>query len=368
MELNGLKQLLVKFDEHGWKGSFSNRNWKIANGGYDLWFELYYNDQPVAQCINGKLSSYFGLEKTDKNRLLSKILEVYEHLTLNSEEEWEEVNHKMVQDSDGFMTDYTLYRNEGTGQYICVFGDKELYEPSLENADHVTDNENEVIEWFDSYNGFEEENSLDGLEQLRSLYYELRGVEFRTRDDFVNYVNCYAEEKRLIPIIKTGHDDYVMQHDGEEYTIGWTRGSYVYMIIEDYVRATQKLKNIEIDGVYNTPTLIKKLNETDGKLIDMDDEEKIALAKDENTSVNILMELSEDKNELVRQAVAGNSSCIEEVLVDLTADENDSVYRTAMETLKKKKSGLEEKIRDCEKMSEKNKKGNHSKNCGELEK
>lgn len=48
---------------HGWKGSFSNGNWKIVKGGYDLWFELYYRDHPVVQCIDGKLSSYFGFEQ-----------------------------------------------------------------------------------------------------------------------------------------------------------------------------------------------------------------------------------------------------------------------------------------------------------------
>lgn len=76
----GLKSALKAFDVHGWKGSFSSGEWRIANGGYDLWFELYYSGQPVARCVDGELNSNFGLAPRDKEMLIAKVLEVYDHL------------------------------------------------------------------------------------------------------------------------------------------------------------------------------------------------------------------------------------------------------------------------------------------------
>lgn len=80
MKLSGLKNVLQAFDEHGWEGSFTRDYWRIANGANDLWFELYYKNQPVVQCISGELSSNFGLDNSEKEMVLSKILEVYEDL------------------------------------------------------------------------------------------------------------------------------------------------------------------------------------------------------------------------------------------------------------------------------------------------
>ena len=63
--------------------------------------------------------------------------------------EWIKLNHKYVLDSDGFYTDYTLYTNGH--EYICMFGDEEVYGPDPDYADFSTDSEEEAMEWFDSY-------------------------------------------------------------------------------------------------------------------------------------------------------------------------------------------------------------------------
>lgn len=78
--------------------------------------------------------------------------------------DWSELRYKQVPDSDGFYTDYTLYEWIGdpgaeVDKYICVFGDKELYYPegAYPDCDFSTDSEEEAYEWFDSYNGFDDE-------------------------------------------------------------------------------------------------------------------------------------------------------------------------------------------------------------------
>lgn len=75
--------------------------------------------------------------------------------------EWIEVSSKSVTDSDGMLTDYTWYRNQSGDKHIFMFGDKELYEPDESYADWECDSAEEAQEWFDSYNGFDEDDEYD---------------------------------------------------------------------------------------------------------------------------------------------------------------------------------------------------------------
>ena len=86
IKYSGLKSILKAFDEHRWIGTYSNGNWRISNGGYDLWFELYYLGIPVVQCIDGKLISTSNFTFPDKERLFNEILEVYTHLKVKNAE------------------------------------------------------------------------------------------------------------------------------------------------------------------------------------------------------------------------------------------------------------------------------------------
>lgn len=77
-------------------------------------------------------------------------------------DKWEEVKSKQVPDTDGFFTDYTLYFNPFTGEYMCMFGDKDIYTPDFDYADWSGDNEQEALEWFNDYEGFvEDEHEFD---------------------------------------------------------------------------------------------------------------------------------------------------------------------------------------------------------------
>ena len=75
---------------------------------------------------------------------------------------WKELASKSVEDSDGFYTDYTLYTDGQT--YICMFGDKNLYEPDASYADYETESEQDAWDWFNSYTGFaDEEDEYDDI-------------------------------------------------------------------------------------------------------------------------------------------------------------------------------------------------------------
>lgn len=64
---------------------------------------------------------------------------------------WEEIDHKMIHDFDGFLTDYTLYHNVITDEYACVSGDKDIYRPEYGEFDTEFDNYDEAIDWFNNY-------------------------------------------------------------------------------------------------------------------------------------------------------------------------------------------------------------------------
>lgn len=78
--------------------------------------------------------------------------------------EWVELDHKMVKDSDGFETDYTLWYNEYTDKYVCIFGDRDVYYPENSEWDIECENEDEAREWFDSYTGFDDEDDIESAE------------------------------------------------------------------------------------------------------------------------------------------------------------------------------------------------------------
>ena len=93
---------------------------------------------------------------------------------------WTELESKSVLDSDGFYTDYTLYTNGST--FICMFGDKDIYEPDEAYADYETESEQDAWDWFNSYTGFadEEDGEAEYYDILEST--EVINESFSTKN------------------------------------------------------------------------------------------------------------------------------------------------------------------------------------------
>ena len=78
--------------------------------------------------------------------------------------DWEEMESKQVEDSDGFMIDYTWYvkdNDDGSETHIMIFGDKDMYHPLNSEPDAEFDGEEVAREWFDNYKGFAEDLDED---------------------------------------------------------------------------------------------------------------------------------------------------------------------------------------------------------------
>ena len=71
--------------------------------------------------------------------------------------DYEYIKSKSVYDSDGFLTDYTMYYDYDTDRFIFIFGDNDVYTPYNTYPDYDCETESEANYWFDNYNGFEDD-------------------------------------------------------------------------------------------------------------------------------------------------------------------------------------------------------------------
>ena len=116
---------------------------------------------------------------------------------------WIKLAQKKVLDSDGFYTDYTMYSNEDGTSYIFMFGDEDIYGPDPQYADYECSNWDEAAEWWNDYNGFEDDNSLDDIQSSRStdVTGSISAEEFFTKDDLIEFVISVEDEinRRINP-------------------------------------------------------------------------------------------------------------------------------------------------------------------------
>ena len=102
---------------------------------------------------------------TVRNYMKSEEMEGYESLR------YKFIKSKSVLDSDGFYTDYTMYYDTESDQYIFIFGDNDLYDPATSDWDWTCEGERQANEWFDSYNGFadDEDAWIDDIEECQDI-------------------------------------------------------------------------------------------------------------------------------------------------------------------------------------------------------
>ena len=132
LKFAGLKDVLKRFDENGWKGTFTHGDWQIANGAYDCWFELYYKGEPVARCVAGELSCDFDLSDEQKLMLAQKIVGVYDNLKSDEiiktyEQEYLDFLKEQLEDkcnSEMCCEVYWDYRDELSPSFIREAVDK----------------------------------------------------------------------------------------------------------------------------------------------------------------------------------------------------------------------------------------------------
>ena len=135
---------------------------------YDGTFELMeYNIHDTSAQKTG-----VGIRLGESNYIQSGTYDMLDRpLDSIEDNSWKELASKSVEDSDGFITDYTLYTNGST--FICMFGDKDMYEPDEAYADYETENEQDAWDWFESYDNDDTEWEMraDRFDDIESPYY-----------------------------------------------------------------------------------------------------------------------------------------------------------------------------------------------------
>lgn len=142
----------------------------IANSSTSLITEDLDCDDDVCECNYGEVedsdpylttTTFEDIDSDDPEIPVTK----YDKLSsafldedLQEESRYELVDRKTVTDFDGFTTDYSWYRDTLEDKYVMVFGDSDVYIPEDGEFDAEFDNYNVAKEWFDTYNGFEDED------------------------------------------------------------------------------------------------------------------------------------------------------------------------------------------------------------------
>ena len=155
---------------------------KTSYQGDGVYNGIYYFGGPPIKPKSWKDFLKSKKDKKIKERVTEMVIkEAYEDIV-----RYYEVDSKQVKDSDGFWDDYTMYeeyvipydewldflknykkgdfyKDEWFNRYVFVFGDKELYDPSdgYDEFDWECESEKEAYEWFDNYNGFDDDENED---------------------------------------------------------------------------------------------------------------------------------------------------------------------------------------------------------------
>lgn len=81
--LQGLRSQLRKFDGNG--KYVRGRHWEIANGGYDLYFQISYDGVSVLDCVCNELEPCADCENFDA--IAKVVMEEYPQTRLAKEED-----------------------------------------------------------------------------------------------------------------------------------------------------------------------------------------------------------------------------------------------------------------------------------------
>lgn len=167
---------------------------------------------------------------------------------------------KSVEDSDDFLTDYTMYEvvtEDGSVEYECYFGDNDIYGPwNGEGLDFSSENYDEAVEWYNSYESDEVESSesieADTFSSLEDQY-----LSPPEHDDPVEHENSQELiEVELDQVITVDVDgDY--EWDDDTYVWASPDGSNEEWRSEDGVYIDDKVGVVEhIDDLIipNVPT------------------------------------------------------------------------------------------------------------------
>lgn len=207
--LSGIMHVVVSTDNISYDEVEDDVDWD----GQPVYKQYYNTDSASSKIVSFSLSDLVATPESDAVTSADIIV------ASEDDSEWEELRTKDIVDTDGMLTDYTLYVNHDGTRYICMYGDKDIYEPDPDYADWEGDSQEEAYEWFDSYNPeYDEDDDIYGADAVDSNEVTLAGernydgahaflLQSPVFDDY-SYINKMRE---LLPnrIDSTGYSDEI---------------------------------------------------------------------------------------------------------------------------------------------------------------
>ena len=226
---------------------------------YDGTFELMeYNIHDTSAQKTG-----VGIRLGESNYIQSGTYDMLDRpLDSIEDNSWKELASKSVEDSDGFLTDYTLY-TDGE-HYICVFGDKDVYGPDIDYADYETESKEDAYDWFEGYDidDTEWEMRTDRFDDIESPYYngDLDDDDF---DDILESTGVVNSE--YTPDILDELINFYSSQDTMSHADIWDEifNTYHNEALADDVLDGLDGKNTTLEDVNH-----KSINTTDSTIID----------------------------------------------------------------------------------------------------
>lgn len=127
---------------------------------YDV---IWYREDDGADIMRkaGEIySRYYHPLVAKKNEAMADDIILYDDDEKSLDKDrYEKISHKMVYDSDGFTTDYTLYYDKEEDNYFTIFGDDEIYGPDDYHDADFEGNKEAAMEWMETYG--EEDDDID---------------------------------------------------------------------------------------------------------------------------------------------------------------------------------------------------------------
>lgn len=193
-----------------------------------------------------------------------------EELYDDQNDEWSLIDVKSVKDWDDFWTDYTLWYNEVTDEWVCIFGDRDLYHPENSDYDMEFDSESEARSWFENYQGAEEEDVYGATDEIAV------GLESMTSPEIVQFLYdaFLAADPSHEEIDIYAYEANLQQEYDAETQQGWFVGSYDEWLVDraqdvidsGYVLSDEFLDNINSSRRIQTGTCNDKpVDDTDAK-------------------------------------------------------------------------------------------------------
>jgi hypothetical protein len=200
------------------------------------------------------IQSSIGTDGLDKDYIKDTKTQT-EKLSIKEDfEPYTYVKSKTVYDSDGWTTEYTMYYDEVNDRYVFVFGDSDFYNPNdgYEEFDWECDTEREANDWFDNYNGFEDDldEGWNDSTDFGKTPEDFKN-EILNNIDFIMYK--YVNDPRFgIKIVADDQEgNYRISYEGEVVDVSFDTDyvdEYVYTINDEgpYVHSSYEFISSDI--------------------------------------------------------------------------------------------------------------------------